>query len=131
MGRLIDLHGLTFNRLTVTGRALNNRHKRAMWFCTCSCGRECIVESWCLRSGNTKSCGCLNDEQVAAHIQKCWKHGYALRGKYNPLYRTWRKARSAGETQLDFLEFLAQNDFQPVHKLNSLPIFSNTDSKGK
>src|SRR5258708_2078690 len=99
---------MKFNRLRVTGRAENNKSNRAMWFCVCDCGNETVVESWCLRSGNTKSCGCLHDEQVKAHVQKCWKHGYATRGKQGPQYRAWARARGAGKMQLDFPEFLNQ-----------------------
>lgn len=33
-----------------------------MWKCVCSCGNETIVAGSDLRSGHTKSCGCLSDE---------------------------------------------------------------------
>src|SRR6266852_4258089 len=112
MGLVIDLLGMSFNRLTVTGRGPNNRHKRAQWYCVCSCGNqnEVLVESWLLRSGNTKSCGCVHRENLQVHVQNCWKHGYACRGNQGPQYRAWTKARSAGKTQLAFLEFLNQQE---------------------
>jgi hypothetical protein len=33
-----------------------------MWKCRCECGKEKLVLATCLRSGNTKSCGCLQKE---------------------------------------------------------------------
>ena len=32
--------------------------RRYYWKCKCDCGQETIVQGTCLRSGNTKSCGC-------------------------------------------------------------------------
>lgn len=54
MGRFIDLTGKTFTRLTVLSY-LGDRG----WKCVCSCGKEKTVNGSDLRSGNTKSCGCL------------------------------------------------------------------------
>ena len=56
-----DITGRKFGRLTVIG--VVGRHKgRVTWQCKCDCGRETeAVSSWLL-SGNTKSCGCLQDE---------------------------------------------------------------------
>lgn len=33
-----------------------------MWKCICNCGNEAVVSTRCLKSGGTKSCGCLNKE---------------------------------------------------------------------
>ena len=61
MGSFIDLTGQTFNRLTVI-RRVENKGKNTMWLCKCSCGNETIVSASNLKTGNTKSCGCLNRE---------------------------------------------------------------------
>lgn len=65
---MIDLTGRTFGRLTVTGLHKSmrcGRMKRLFWFCDCTCGREKIsVRGDGLRSGTTKSCGCLVKERM-------------------------------------------------------------------
>ena len=38
--------------------------------CKCDCGNELIVATPSLRSGNTKSCGCLHKEKVAKQFSK-------------------------------------------------------------
>lgn len=38
------------------------RNTKRMWACRCSCGKELFVETGALRSGNTKSCGCLKTD---------------------------------------------------------------------
>mgnify|MGYP001200354477 CR=1 FL=1 len=61
----IDLTGQQFGRLTVTGLAGTKEYgksgqKRTMFDCRCSCGNAISVSGNSLKSGNTKSCGCLN-----------------------------------------------------------------------
>lgn len=55
-----DLVGKQFSRLKVVERAENSKEGRARWRCICECGKEVVVLGKCLRSGHTKSCGCLN-----------------------------------------------------------------------
>ena len=57
--RAHDLTGQVFGRLTVLGRAENQRPGRAMWTCECSCGNTTVVPAPHLTKGETKSCGCL------------------------------------------------------------------------
>ncbi len=55
----IDLKGQRFGMLTVIKRVGTNKHRKALWKCKCDCGKITTVSSVDLRSGNTKSCGCL------------------------------------------------------------------------
>lgn len=55
----IDLTGQKFGRLSVIDRAPNHG-RRTMWNCVCDCGNRIVVRSENLRSGNSKSCGCLS-----------------------------------------------------------------------
>lgn len=64
MARLIDLTGQRFERLLVTGRAETKRG-RSGWSCQCDCGNEVVLEGSALRSGNTRSCGCMKRERLA------------------------------------------------------------------
>lgn len=57
MGRLIDLIGQKFGKLTPI-KVLEKRNKgRAVWRCQCECGRYTDVQCALLISGGTKSCG--------------------------------------------------------------------------
>lgn len=53
-----NLLGQVFGHLTVIGEA-EKVNGRAAWLCRCECGNLCTVNSVHLKSGNTKSCGCL------------------------------------------------------------------------
>lgn len=65
MGReAIDLTGQKFGRLTVLERARSTKHGNAKWLCRCTCGKQTIVPGIKLRSGNTRSCGCLSIEKT-------------------------------------------------------------------
>ncbi|MGM0841378.1 MAG: hypothetical protein ACQEWE_11655 [Bacillota bacterium] len=63
-----DLTGKKFGRLEVLGFSHWGEHKkrrRPYWFCKCTClleNEEFPVRGDCLKSGNTKSCGCLSKE---------------------------------------------------------------------
>ena len=67
MSRLIDLSGQRFGKLTVIERAESSKQPsgqtKTKWRCRCDCGTEIVVLGYCLKSGNTQSCGCLNDEK--------------------------------------------------------------------
>lgn len=54
-----DELGNRYGQLTVLSRAENNARGDAQWVCSCDCGKTIVVLGKSLRSGNTKSCGCL------------------------------------------------------------------------
>lgn len=60
-----DLTGQRFGRLTVLKQVEERRDGKVMWECQCDCGKIHYVSRACLRSGYTKSCGCLREEKVA------------------------------------------------------------------
>lgn len=66
MSKIIDLTGQKFNKLTVIERDFSR--KGVYWLCLCDCGNpELIsVRGANLKSGNTKSCGCLNYSRTRA-----------------------------------------------------------------
>jgi len=57
--------GDTFGRLTVVGRAGYDSSKKPLWECKCSCGGTAKTRASRLKSGNTRSCGCLVKENAA------------------------------------------------------------------
>jgi hypothetical protein len=89
MGNLIDLAGLRFGRLVAlecVSRGSMNVHAR--WRCSCDCGRETLVRSTNLRSGSTRSCGCLYRRKGAPS-----RH----RGSNTAEYRVWVGLRNRCE----------------------------------
>lgn len=92
MGKLIDLTGQRFGRLTVLERAWS-RKGQLFWRCKCDCGRICDVQGSSLRNGRTKSCGCLHDElaHVRLAVRNYFKPDKTRRNK--PLYRVWSNMR--------------------------------------
>lgn len=63
---------------------------RRRYLCKCDCGAEVIVSSYSLRSGNTRSCGCLKREMTAAMGRAGRTHGLSRRnGKITPIYYSW------------------------------------------
>lgn len=83
MGKLIDLTGQKFNRLTVVRRVANDKHNNVQWLCQCECGnRQIFVRTGSLKNSSTKSCGCLHNKIMT-------KHGHAKRGYCSKTYIIW------------------------------------------
>jgi hypothetical protein len=62
--------GKLFAQLTVVSREANDAAGRIRLRCECSCGRECIVRLSDLKSGHTKSCGCLRAATIRHRFGK-------------------------------------------------------------
>ena len=60
-----DLTGKRFGRLVVLKQSSNNAGGRVCWLCRCDCGSAAVVTAHGLKSGKTKSCGCLKQESHA------------------------------------------------------------------
>ena len=60
---LENLTGQRFGKLIVLDR-VGTKNKNTTWLCQCDCGNKVIVRKDHLKSGNTQSCGCLNQEKV-------------------------------------------------------------------
>lgn len=88
MAKTLELIGCTFGRLIVLDYAEprygKGGQKVARWKCLCNCGNteEILVDSASLRSGNTKSCGCIKRERIT-------KHGLSK----HPLYKVWHNMK--------------------------------------
>jgi rubredoxin len=70
----IDISNQKYNMLTVlykTGRQTSN--KQYYWMCRCDCGNMTEVRVGNIRTGRTKSCGCLNKLKGEKHPN--FKHG--------------------------------------------------------
>lgn len=74
MGRLIDLTGQRFGKLTVLERGEDQINpsgkKRVRWKCQCDCGNIVLVVGESLRSGASNSCGCGRKEANQNNAKK-------------------------------------------------------------
>lgn len=96
MGKFLDLSGHKYHRLTVLRRALVQPGGNIVFICLCECGRTINVTGDKLRSGNTKSCGCLKHDVLTTHGES--KH---------PLYMVWYNMvrRCADQTDIGWKNY--------------------------
>lgn len=62
MPRKLNLTGNRFGELTVITEVKRGGN-RSHWLCHCNCEKETIVKGSVLKSGHTKSCGCLKTKR--------------------------------------------------------------------
>jgi hypothetical protein len=84
MTQFIDITGKKFGRLTALQRIKHENYNKNLWLCDCECGNQVIVQAGNLRSGHTKSCGCLNIELASKRMKKYNK--YDLSNNYGVGY---------------------------------------------
>lgn len=85
----IDLTGQNFGLLTAIRPSEYGRYIRTKWLCLCECGKEISVRMDRLRSGNTKSCGCLHKECAQKQGKLNRSHGYCG----TKTYHIWNSLR--------------------------------------
>lgn len=78
-----NLAGRTFHRLTVVSFSGRTKRRRGYWLCVCTCGNYIHAETSSIKSGNTKSCGCLWRDAHFARRKLC-------RVTHHPLYVSWK-----------------------------------------
>lgn len=91
-----DLTGKTFGRLLVLERAddcIDSRGwHRLCWKCKCTCKNQTILNvlDRSLKTGNTRSCGCLHKEQLVERSKKQFKkyNDYEVQEDYVIMYTT-------------------------------------------
>lgn len=89
--QVLWLIGQRFGRLVVVKRVANNKRGQARWLCKCDCGQSCERNSYNLRAGVTKSCGCLRKEMGATLGRSTRTHGHA--SSRSLTYNTWTKMK--------------------------------------
>lgn len=96
--------GQKFGRLTVAGDGgwyvYQNGKRRKKFLCLCECGNYISVEGSNLKSGNTKSCGCMNIDMLR---DRSTTHG----GRRDRLYSIWTnmKQRCLSETNKSYNDY--------------------------
>lgn len=86
-----NIIGKKFNRLTVLAYAEDYVSPQGQhWtrcLCRCDCGNLHFARACSLKSGEVKSCGCLNREKAGMNLRK---HGLS---HSDPLYSVWKGMR--------------------------------------
>jgi 5-methylcytosine-specific restriction endonuclease McrA len=101
--KLINILGQRFGKLIVISRSIRTDVRKAMWECLCDCGGKIITDSYSLRIGCTKSCGCLKN-----------KFSDKTLASKNNLYYRYRKGAKNRKIPFsiefkDFIELTQQN----------------------
>jgi hypothetical protein len=90
---LKDIRGEKFGRLLVLEKNGRANNREAIYSCICDCGKTKNVSSAKLRSGHTRSCGCLFKEQKRENHPN-WNHSLTEEDRknrdYSPEAREWR-----------------------------------------
>lgn len=82
MAKIADKTGQRFGRLKVIKLDRLERKSNGTytyWLCVCDCGNTKSVDGSGLKTGKTRSCGCLNKE---TNSKRFWKGCGELSGKY-------------------------------------------------
>lgn len=86
--RRADLNGMRFGRLRVLAYSHASIHAIHYWLCQCDCNQQTLVSTTRLRSGWTKSCGCLRREMGRT---KMLTHGQSKKGEWSGAYSSWAR----------------------------------------
>lgn len=74
-----DMIGRKFGRLKVVAPGGKSKNGKLVWECVCECGKTKTVKGYSLRSGTTKSCGCIWRESIS----KPRTHGMSQSKEYS------------------------------------------------
>ena len=80
MGKFIDLSGEKFGLLTVVRKIdtpEGKNPKYTYWLCKCDCGNDVVKYTDLLRSGKSKSCGCIPRSNKGRRNGSCTKEIYS------------------------------------------------------
>lgn len=83
------LLGQTFDKLKVVKFAGQNKKGKSLWDCKCSCGKTKTVLGYHLKSGATRSCGCLVGDKNP------------LKDDRHPFYRSWEAMKRRCDVKTD------------------------------
>lgn len=85
--KTIDETGNRYGRLTVICRAGSTKGGIAQWLCQCDCGSKKVATGARLRRGETRSCGCLEQETRVSNGYKRMHPSHGM--SRSRLYGVW------------------------------------------
>lgn len=110
--KIKNIIGKRVGRLTVLEEVGRDKWRSVLWKCKCDCGNKTIVCSGSLKSGNTKSCGCLQKERSSetnkGENSPRHKHGLSGTNEYICAKSQRRHAKklkqTPGDANLDLIQ---------------------------
>ncbi len=81
--------GERYGRLVVAAEHSERLNQQRAWLCDCDCGGSAVVPSGKLRTGHTRSCGCLQRE----HRKQAGEQTKTHNQRDHPLYMIWSSMR--------------------------------------
>jgi len=103
MGKLVDLTGKVFGRLTVIKKA-ESSNSRVFWLCKCSCGNTKTIQGGNMSRGKISSCGCIKSEMLTRKNKANATHGLSktrLHVIWDGIKKRASKNRSANNKNRD------------------------------
>ena len=96
----VDLIGQTFGFLTVVEKSPRNDGDNITWVCKCHCGVIVTVSTSLLKTGHSRSCGCLQ-RSIIGNLNKT--HGMSK----TPTYISWKSmlTRCYNENILEYKDY--------------------------
>lgn len=93
MPKKISHIGVKFGNLLVVSKTTIQTYGNGeyLYSCICDCGKIVLKSIGNLRSGATKSCGCMIRILISKHKTR---HGFAKDGQRSKVYRTWAQMRN-------------------------------------
>jgi len=89
--KIVQIKGMKFDRLTVVKDSGIRSRKEVVWECLCDCGNITFVASYKIRSGHTRSCGCLSRERARKMMtEMSTKHGM----RFTKAYKIWKSMKN-------------------------------------
>ena len=109
MTKKIDIVGKRFGKLTVIEECKeHDKHNKIVYKCLCDCGNICYKQSSPLRTGRTKSCGCLKPGKSSTKLYNIY-HSMKKRcyNRHDPRFERWGKRgiKVCSEWLDDFMNF--------------------------
>jgi hypothetical protein len=126
MANVINLVGLKFGRLLVISKnEIKGNNRQIRWDCKCDCGNKHSVTGESLRSGKSKSCGCLLKEARHVKNKNSDREKAMLLLIYSPLKKRHRQ-KFNNENYIDF-ELFKKLSLSNCFYCNSEPLNTQPD----
>ena len=112
-GKAINLIGQTFGNLTVIRREQNTPDGHPKWMCRCKCGNTYIAQGRYLKSGATKSCGCISNNTQSGEMAERDMIGSSI-----SLYRLKRNKQNPYQSLANAIIAVAADDYRTALNRN-------------
>ena len=122
-GRAMDLKGRQFENLTVLGRAESDSSRQPKWVCECACGNVCIVQGRYLKSGATKSCGCMQRGTKPGEMSE-----KDMRSPSDSLYRLQTDGMSPYHNLANAIVCVAVDDYRTALQREDAELMGSLDA---